>query len=78
MAAFVAASSEIDFFLSSTCNFHIITWVHMKMLMNNAIGGNIGQIDNEIHCAGPEGLEGMKVVNIMLLKTFSSSPSTTV
>ena len=67
MVAIVSVMSEIDFFISSTCNFNIITWVHMKMLMIDAIDENIGHFDNEIDCAGSEGLEGMRVVNIMLL-----------
>ena len=78
VVATVSVMSEIDFFFSSTCDFNIITSVHMKMLMNHAIGGNIGHFDNDLDCAGSEGLEDMKVINIMLLKTFSSSPSATV
>ena len=74
VVAIVSAMSEIDFFISSTCNFIIFTWVHMKMLMNYAIGENIGHFDNEIECAGSEGLEGIKIVDIKLQKTFSPSP----
>merc|ERR1712032_1182286 len=40
------------------------TLEHMKKMKNNAIVGNIGHFDNEIHMAGLEKLEGMKVENI--------------
>jgi len=55
---------EIDIFVSSTGNFNIITFEHMKKMKNNAIVGNIGHFDNEIDMAGLEKSEGMKCENI--------------
>ena len=56
------ATIETDIFASSTCNFNIITLVHMKKMMNKPIFRNIGHFDNEIDFADWEGSEGMKVV----------------
>jgi len=43
--------AEADIFVSSTGNFNIITFEHMKKMKNNAIVGNIGHFDNEIDMA---------------------------
>merc|ERR1712072_79670 len=56
--------AEADIFVSSTGNFNIITFEHMKKMKNNAIVGNIGHFDNEIDMAGLENSPGMKVENI--------------
>merc|ERR1712071_173342 len=56
--------AEADIFVSSTGNFNIITFEHMKKMKNNAIVGNIGHFDNEIDMAGLENPPGMKVENI--------------
>ena len=48
---------EIDIFASSDGSFNIISLEHMKKRKNNA---SVGHFDNE------EGLEGMKVDNIIL------------
>merc|ERR1711862_1010909 len=56
--------AEADIFVSSTGNFNIITFEHMKKMKNNAIVGNIGHFDNEIDMAGLEDSPGMKVENI--------------
>jgi len=56
--------AEADIFVSSTGNFNIITFDHMKKMKNNAIVGNIGHFDNEIDMAGLENSAGMKVENI--------------
>merc|ERR1712162_66136 len=53
--------AEADIFVSSTGNFNIITFDHMKKMKNNAIVGNIGHFDNEIDMAGLENSPGMKV-----------------
>merc|ERR1711967_41214 len=55
---------EVDFFVTTTGNFKIITLESMKKMKNNAIVGNIGHFDNEIDMAGLEGMEGIKVENI--------------
>merc|ERR1711939_571874 len=55
--------AEADIFVSSTGNFNIITFEHMKKMKNNAIVGNIGHFDNEIDMAGLENSPGMKVEN---------------
>merc|ERR1712113_975432 len=55
---------EIDIFTSATGNFDIITLEHMKKMKNNAIIGNIGHFDEEIHMAGLEGFPGIKCENI--------------
>merc|ERR1712100_126952 len=52
--------AEADIFVSSTGNFNIITFEHMKKMKNNAIVGNIGHFDNEIDMAGLEGFPGIK------------------
>ena len=81
VAAIETAVSETDIIASSTCNFNIITLVHMEMLKNNAIVGNIGHFDNEIEFADSEGLEGMKVATLSLRSVFrptrTTSPSCT-
>merc|ERR1712078_254441 len=56
--------SEIDIFVTTTGNFKIITWEHMKKMKNNAIVGNIGHFDNEIEMELLEKFPGMKVENI--------------
>merc|ERR1712118_97048 len=56
--------AEADIFVSSTGNFNIITFEHMKKMKNNAIVGNIGHFDNEIDMAGLEGMAGVTVENI--------------
>merc|ERR1712072_618596 len=56
--------AEADIFVSSTGNFNIITFEHMKKMKNNAIVGNIGHFDNEIDMAGLENSPGIKVENI--------------
>merc|ERR1711934_431227 len=56
--------AEADIFVSSTGNFNIITFDHMKKMKNNAIVGNIGHFDNGIDMAGLENSPGMKVENI--------------
>ena len=65
---------EIDIFVSSTGNFNISIFDHMKKLKNNALVGNTGHFDNEIDLAGWEGLEGMKVDNIKPQKIVIVSP----
>merc|ERR1712232_896401 len=56
--------AEAYIFVSSTGNFNIITFEHMKKMKNNAIVGNIGHFDNEIDMAGLENSPGTKVENI--------------
>merc|ERR1711982_167956 len=55
---------EIDIFITTTCNFRIITLEHMKKMKNNAIVGNIGHFDNEIEMSELESFPGIKVENI--------------
>merc|ERR1711937_622646 len=64
VAALESVVGEIDIFTSSTGNFNIITFDHMKKMKNNAIVGNIGHFDNEVDMAGLENTWGMKVENI--------------
>merc|ERR1712078_121392 len=56
--------AEADIFVSSTGNFNIITFEHMKKMKNNAIVGNIGHSDNEIDMEGLEAVAGIRVDNI--------------
>ena len=44
--------SEIDIFVSSTGNFNISTWNHLKKLKNNAFFGNAGHSDDVVDLAG--------------------------
>ena len=72
VAAIETAVSETDIFASSTCNFNIITLVHVTML----IVRNIGLFDNEIDFADSEGLEGMKVAAASLRSGFRPTRTT--
>ena len=45
----VSGVSESDIFVSSTCNFNIVTLDRMKKKKYNLIVGNIGHFDNEIN-----------------------------
>jgi len=55
---------EVDIFVTTTGNFNIIRFEHMKKMKNNAIVGNIGHFDNEIDMAGLEKTPGIKCENI--------------
>ena len=55
VAAILSAMSEIDFFITSTGIFYICIWLHMKILLNFPVGGNIGHSDTEF-----EGSQGKK------------------
>ena len=69
--------SDIDIIVSSTGNFNFNTVDHVREMRNNAFVGNTGQVDNEFDLGGSEGLEGMKVDNIVLQTTPSSFPLAT-
>jgi adenosylhomocysteinase len=56
--------SEIDIFITTTGNFNVLRFDHMKKMKNNAIVGNIGHFDNEIDMEALENTHGMKVQNI--------------
>jgi len=45
------AADKADIFVTATGNLHVITYVHMKAMKNNAIVCNIGHFDNEIEVA---------------------------
>ena len=55
---------EIDIFTTTTGNSQITTLEHMKKMKNNAIIGNNGHFDNEIHIVELEGSAGTKGENI--------------
>src|SRR5690606_17791371 len=55
---------EVDFFITSTGNFNVITLEHMLQMKHLAIIANVGHFDNEIDMAGLESLAGAERVNI--------------
>ena len=48
------AADKADIFVTTTGNFHVITYDHMAKMKNNAIVCNIGHFDNEIDVASLE------------------------
>jgi len=48
------AAEHADIFVTTTGNFHVITYDHMAKMKNNSIVCNIGHFDNEIDVASLE------------------------
>ena len=55
---------KADIFVTATGNLNILTADHMKKMKHNAIVGNIGHFDNEIHMAGLAKVQGIEKINI--------------
>ena len=55
---------EVDFIVTSTGNFGVVTVDHMLAMKHLAVIANVGHFDNEIDMAGLETLEGATKVTI--------------
>jgi len=55
---------EVDFIVTSTGNFGVVTVDHMLQMKHLAVIANVGHFDNEIDMAGLESLEGATKVTI--------------
>jgi len=55
---------NVDVFVTTTGNFHVITANHMSKMKHNAIVGNIGHFDNEIEMTALEQIPGIEKINI--------------
>ncbi|HWL61099.1 MAG TPA: adenosylhomocysteinase [Microbacteriaceae bacterium] len=55
---------EVDFIITATGNFGVVTVDHMLRMKHLAVIANVGHFDNEIDMAGLEALEGAERVEI--------------
>jgi len=55
---------DVDFVITSTGNFGVVTVDHMLAMKHLAVIANVGHFDNEIDMAGLESLEGARKVTI--------------
>jgi adenosylhomocysteinase len=61
---FESVIPEADIFITATGNKDVITVDHMAAMKHQAIVGNIGHFDDEIHVAALEQVDGIEKINI--------------